>query len=645
MEIRQYLLLLRKWALFLVIGIIAGGLIGLIYSAFQPVLYETATKIMVSSSDQQDNMMYYNAFYDVQLAKSYSQIINNDQIRQSLSDRLGYPIGVIRVQNPADSNFITITASSGDPQQAADTANTLVDVFIKYNESLQDSRYKATEDSLQKQISEVESQITTLQAQVSEVNETTIEAQRKQIEEQTRLIDQMLVDANDEVIQIESQLEGFNPTPVVTNTPNPSWIIPTATSVPMPTATLSAGNLVKYKELQARKDQLNDMKSLLQKAYGDLLVSKAGANIDPALQQAQIQNTLALYQQIHSNLLASYENVRLQRLRSTPNIIQVEQATVPASPVQPRPLRNLMMGALAGLMLMGGAAFSIEYLDDTLKTSEDINNFLHLPVLGLIGEIPIQNQDSEGAGSPIYVVDKPLSQISEGFRTLRTNLDFASIDKTVKTFIITSPSPSEGKSTVAINLSAVIAQGERKVLLIDADFRRPSVHRLLGIPNRIGLVDLLRDIHQLPNVIHSVADLPLRIIPSGAIPPNPTELLASERMETLLKTFGEMADIVIVDSPPTILSDPVVLSAKVDGVLIVIRPGKTKIGNAQVMMEQLKLSGARILGVVLNPVSRKSTGYYSKYHYYSNQYYDEQTGEKPKTPKWRLKDLMLKDRQ
>ena len=140
----------------------------------------------------------------------------------------------------------------------------------------------------------------------------------------------------------------------------------------MPTATLSAENNVKFKELQARRDQLNDMRVLLQQAYGDLLVSKAGTNSDPAMQQAQIQNTLALYQQIHSNLLSSFEDVRLQRLRSTPNIIQVEKATVPTQPIQPLPMRSLMMGAFAGLLLMGAVAFLVEYLDDTLKTTEDI---------------------------------------------------------------------------------------------------------------------------------------------------------------------------------------------------------------------------------------------------------------------------------
>ena len=362
------------------------------------------------------------------------------------------------------------------------------------------------------------------------------------------------------------------------------------------------------------------MRALLQQAYGNLLVSKAGTYTDPALQQAQIQNTLALYQQIHSNLLSSFEDVRLQRLRSTPNIQQIEKAPLPSDPIQPKPVRNAVLGAIAGLILMGGIAFTIEYLDDSLKTTEDVSSHLQLPVLGLIGQMGQRNHGKEIPAS-IFVMDDPMSPITEGFRTLRTNLEFASIDKPIRTLEVTSPNPSEGKSTMAANLAAIIAQGNRKVLLVDADFRRPCLHRLFGIPNRKGLVDLFRDQAQISEVIFSRDDLPLSVIPSGEIPPNPAELLASGRMEKILEILKDLADLVIIDTPPAILSDAIVLAAKVDGVLIVIRPGETKIGSAQVMLEQLKLADARVLGVILNPVSHNNSHYYTKYKYYSSYYY------------------------
>jgi polysaccharide biosynthesis transport protein len=214
-----------------------------------------------------------------------------------------------------------------------------------------------------------------------------------------------------------------------------------------------------------------------------------------------------------------------------------------------------------------------------------------------------------------------LSPVTEGFRNLRTNLEFASVDRPIRTLQITSTGPSEGKSTLAVNLAAVIAQSERKVLLIDADLRRPSVHKYLAIPNRRGLVDLFRRTETHPDVIITWGNPPFQVITSGEIPPNPTELLASDRMTKILDELKETVDIIVIDSPPSVISDPIALSAKVDGVLVVIEPGKTTIGGAQVMMEQLKRSGARVIGAVLNPISRRNSHYYTKYHYYSSYYY------------------------
>jgi capsular exopolysaccharide synthesis family protein len=174
---------------------------------------------------------------------------------------------------------------------------------------------------------------------------------------------------------------------------------------------------------------------------------------------------------------------------------------------------------------------------------------------------------------------------------------------------------------VAVNLAAVIAQGGRKVILLDADLRRLTVHHYLGIPNRKGLTNLFRDPNELTSVLVEWGNPPLLAITSGELPPNPAELLASERMEMILSELKEKSDIVIIDSPPAIISDAIALSPKVDGVLIVIEPGGTRIGPAQVLMEQLQRAGARVVGVVLNPISKRSSHYYTKYGYYSSYYY------------------------
>jgi succinoglycan biosynthesis transport protein ExoP len=621
-DIKQYLLLFRKWLWLLVAGALLGGAAGYLISLYQPTVYETATKIMVSRSLDQEGQTYY-FFNEIQLAKTYAQLINTGPILLALSDRLGYPVSKdqIDVKQIAESLLLELTVQDSSPQRAAQIANSLVEVFIEYNDSLQSSRYQASEDSLKSQIAQVEGQVSDLQAEMSQISEKSLETQKQQVSERILQIEGQLNSSENQIIQIEKELQNFFPAPLITNTPVPFWQKPTSTPAPQPTPTLSPDNEIKYKVLQLRLDQLNDLRNLYKDVYANLLVLDTnGGNTDPALRQQQLQTTLALYQQIYTNLLSSYENVRLARLRSTPNVVQIESAPVPNNPIQPQPSRNVLLGAMVGFLLTGMLAFTIEFLDDTLKTPEDVTHYLRVPVIGLIGEMERQRGKDKSRGAGVYVIEKPLSPIAESFRTLRTNLDFASVDKPVKTLLITSTGPAEGKSTVAVNLAAVMAQGERRVILVDTDLRRPSVHQILGISNRKGLSDLFRDQTKLSSVISTWGEPPFAVVTSGGLPPNPTELLESERMTRIMNELKEKADIIIVDSPPTIVADPIAMSAKLDGVLLVIEPGKTKIGGAQVLMEQMNRAGARVLGVVLNPISRKHMHYYSKYQYYTAYY-------------------------
>jgi capsular exopolysaccharide synthesis family protein len=623
-EVRQYLLLFRKWFWLLLLGAILGGGLGYLISLYQPTVYETATKIMVSRTMDQDSQTYY-FFNEIQLAKTYAQLINTGPVLEALSDQLGYPVkkSQIEVKQIADSLLLEVKVHDSDPQRAADIANSLVGVFIQYNDNLQSSRYLASEESLKGQIAQVEGQVNELQTEMSQISEQTLETQKQQVSERIQQIEGQLTSSEDQIIQIEKEIQGFFPAPQITNTPAPYWRQPTSTPAPQPTPTLSAEDEVKYKELQLRLDQLNDLRKLYKDVYANLLVmDTSGQSTDPAMRQQQLQTTLALYQQIYTNLLSSYENVRLARLRSTPNVVQIEIATPPEKPIQPQPVRNVLLGAFVGLFLSGMLAFTIEYLDDTIKTPEDVTTFLRVPVIGLIGQMERRRRKDGSRDAYVYVSENPLSPIAESFRTLRTNLDFAGVDKPVKTLLVTSTGPGEGKSTVAMNLAAVMAQGERKVILVDADLRRPSAHRFLGLSNRRGLTDLFREQTKLSSVISTWGNPPFVIITSGGLPPNPTELLESEKMTRILNELKEKSDIIIIDSPPTIVADPIVLSAKTDGVLLVIEPGKTKIGSAQVLMENLNRAGARILGVVLNPISRRQMRYSGKYQYYTAYYTD-----------------------
>ncbi|MBB6693254.1 CpsD/CapB family tyrosine-protein kinase [Cohnella xylanilytica] len=216
----------------------------------------------------------------------------------------------------------------------------------------------------------------------------------------------------------------------------------------------------------------------------------------------------------------------------------------------------------------------------------------------------------------ISVAD-PRSPISEAYRSLRTNIDFSSIDEKIQVILVTSAGPGEGKSTTIGNLAVTYAQSERKVVLIDADMRKPTEHHTFDVSNRIGLSSILSQQSSLDNAIQATNIENLSIITSGPIPPNPAEMMASKRMETLLQDLKNRFDIVLIDSPPLLaVTDAQIISTKVDGVIFVMDQGKVKRDIARKAKSGLDKVGARILGVVLNNIKRqKNEGYY---YYYGN---------------------------
>jgi len=628
MEIRQYLYLIRKWFWLLAIGGIVGGVIAFILSLRTPTVYQTSTRVMVSQQSGFEGYDY-SLWRDIQLAQTYLHLLTAGPVLEQLSQKLGYPVsaGQIEVNQIEDSHLLTVKVKNGDPARTADIANNLIEVFNSYNEAIQSDRFAVTEQLSQSQIKKLEGQISNLQ------DELILSSQQNQVIEETRLQEQIadlkiqLDNTEAEIIRTERNLEGFFPTPFPTSTPETSF---SSTATPVPTPTLSPSAQIDYKETQNQLDQLNTLRELYKEAYANLLVigdqgEETSQNTSNPSRVAQIQTTLELYQRLYTELLNNYEMLRMSRLRSTPNVIQIERAGVPSGPIRPQPSRSTFLGVISGIFLAGAVVFVIEYLDDTLKTPEDITDRLGIPVIGLIGEM-VQVKSKGSANTGVYVIDNPRSPITEAFRSLRTNLNFYSVDHPLKSLVVTSANPAEGKTTVAVNLAAVLAQSEQNVYLVDADFRRPSVHRLFNLPNRVGLSDVFNSDSPISEINCDWNKLKLRIITSGALPPNPTELLGSEKMKTFLADISSVSDIVILDTPPAIVTDPVALGAQVDGVIIIVEPGKTRTGQVQILVDQLHQGNANILGVVLNPIPRQFSSYYGGYRYYS-RYYSKEFGD------------------
>lgn len=336
------------------------------------------------------------------------------------------------------------------------------------------------------------------------------------------------------------------------------------------------------------------------------------------VEASRLNSSLKRYEASYASLLSSLEELRLSEVQTSDNIVLATPAQVPEDPVRPRPLFNALLAAVVGAMLALGAAFLIEYLDDTVKTPEDVRDSTSLPTLTAVVAL-----DGDSPQKRLVVSTAPRSPAAEAYRVLRTNLQFSSLDKPLRALLVTSPGPGEGKSTTVANLAIVMAQMGNRVLLMDADLRRPNVHRLFQLPNGVGLTTALLQIgHNLETTVQPSGHLNLDVITTGPIPPNPAELLGSERMHDLLDQLRERYDTVLIDSPPILaVADAAILSNQVDGVLLVVSAGETRFDMLTRALERLDSVGTHPLGVVLNKLTeRTSGGYYYYYYHYASRY-------------------------
>ncbi len=350
---------------------------------------------------------------------------------------------------------------------------------------------------------------------------------------------------------------------------------------------------------------------------------------DPATLQ-QLQARLTQYRTIYSNLVTNYEQVRLAEEQTSTNVVVSEPAAVPYIPVSPKTTRNTLLAVVAGMLLAAGAVFAVDTLDDTIKNPDEIRKKFGLPILGMIAW-------HESPGDKPIALAEPRSPTAEAFRALRTNITFAAVDRPLRRIMVTSPTPREGKTTVSSSLAVVLAQGEKRVVLIDADLRLPQIHRKFGLHNRIGLTDLfVHPLDALAGVLNFVDAPRLAVITSGGLPPNPAELLTSQKMTDILDRLNQDFDLVVIDTPPVLtVTDAAALAPAMDGVILVAKPGITKLSAFQQALEQLRAVGARVLGVVLNEVnpSSRKYGYYYNRYYSKYSYYYQKGGVKQKRTK------------
>ncbi len=364
------------------------------------------------------------------------------------------------------------------------------------------------------------------------------------------------------------------------------------------------------KEINTTTDQLNQLRT----SPGSLSPEAVQA------QMSQLQITLSQDQVTYSDLLKSDQEMRLAEAKSYSSVAVVEPAVANPIPVSPKTVQNVALAGILGLLLAAGVALLIEYLDDTVKTAEGVGGALGVPVLGYVARL---KSDRKGQSAPVVARD-PRSPVSEAFRTLRTNLQFSLLDRPGRAILVTSSSPREGKTTTVVNLAMVMVKAGQRVIVVDTDLRRPTLHSQFDLQNERGVTTALLEGDFSGALSKSVMGMEkLTVVTSGPIPPNPSELLGSLRMASFVEWLKGLADMVLFDSPPVLaVTDATILARLADGVVVVVDSKRTRaavLAQTREVIERTVGLG-KLLGAVLNKLVPRSGGNYYYYHYYQSSY-------------------------
>ena len=400
--------------------------------------------------------------------------------------------------------------------------------------------------------------------------------------------------------------------------------------------TLVARKIEVEAEIESLKPKVNALKKIVDE-YSSQLESLP----DVSLKLARLERAAKVDEKIYLMMKEKYEESRITEVGQLGNVRIIDTAKPPKVPIKPKKTLNLILATIMGLGLGVGITFVLDYMDDSIRTIEELER-LGLPVLGAIPVIKEikddvkKRQNSEKNSdqikfnkieSRLITHSAPKSPISEAYRTVRTNIQYSKVDKTIKSIVITSPGPGEGKSTSVTNLAIAITQQGSKVLLVDSDLRRPILHSIFKLDKQNGLTNCLLGRISTDEAIKKTEIDNLFLMSCGTLPPNPSEILGSVAMKNLIAELNSLFDLVLFDSPPIIaVTDPVVLGSMVDGTVMVVKSGQTKKEAAIRGHALLKNVNSNILGILLNGIEVENM-YGSYYYYYHYSYYSKDSDQ------------------
>jgi succinoglycan biosynthesis transport protein ExoP len=579
-----------------------------------------------------------------------------------------------------DTRLIEITYSHGDPQVAAKIVNAIADTFVLSNLEKKTETNATAGDFLQKRVAELQADIRRDEEQLVNYAKThqilSLDGSQNTVVERLAGLNQQLLQAENERKDAEAayraaQAPGAASALAEKDGKSKEEAESKLAALKERRSQLLVNNTEEWPEVKEVNQQIATLEKQvsesktrattvvttnLETRYRQALERERAIRADFDRQRGETltQNESAInyhiiQQEIETNkqlldglLQRSKENDVV--LAGTPNNIYVaDYALAPDYPVGPLRMRSVIMALLLSLVGGVGLAVFLEYMNDSVRSTEDVDRWLRLPSIGVIPAVggfakrrllpsrALARRNGHVSEAPELLVNvETRSALAEAYRHLRTSVLLSTPGHAPKTLLVTSSIPSEGKTTTAVNTALSLAQTGASVLVMDADMRRPRLHTIFELNNGRGLSSILSDDlseAEILSMIHRHEGTGLNILTSGAIPPNPAELIGSEQMRQLIKTLEGTFTHIIIDTPPVgSFTDGVLASTLVDGVLLVVHSGKTSRGVVRRTKQLLQDVGAKVFGVILNNVNLRDHDYYYYRSYYSQPYYAAETG-------------------
>ncbi len=649
LDLQDILGVLNKWKIMIVIITLVAILVAGILSFFiLPPIYEAQTTLLVvqgedkktvsASTDDLESLISDISQLPAMTIKTYVEQVKNpvllgEVVKKLELETLNYTYSTLEKMVEAtsiqDTNLIKVTVQNTDPRLALSIGETLTEEFL-------DSISKNNQMQMSKSVQLLEEQAALVSTQLEEQR-----ALLREFESRPNSVAYMQQQQEGYMQELTTYRSSYNETKIACRQLE-TGINELESQLAATSKTLEEGQLNPLyqsltEKLSTKKLELAERKSQLATTSEYIL------NLEKKLDSLQIQLTDKraeadlLYDRVEelekTNQLLTEKITQTQISQSVSlgdtSLLIISPATVSSDPVKPNKKLNIAIAAVLGLMLAVALSFVLEMLDNRINTRKDVEKYLQLSVLGEIpifsesnGHLSRQNKNGKKKGKkkllrvPLITYENSKSPEAEAIKVLRTNLQFVGVDKPMKTILFTSTGPDEGKSLVLANLAVALGQTEKRVLVIDCDLRLPVQHKIFNISNLHGVTNTFAEEGSYRQHVQKTQTEGVDLLAAGPIPPNPSELLGSERFTKLLDELKEEYDYILVDAPPVLaVTDASLLSTKADGVITVVLSGQTQINRAKEAKEQLVRSKAHLVGVILNGVERsKGENYY--YYYY-----------------------------